>query len=129
MGKKWQTTVYLPEQYRMDVKAHKLDLSSMLTEQITYILGGQCEHGTMTPTVKAVKAKEVIRAVVPSLISEKYEDTHLMHWLPEADVHGDYEDRMMAYVHDVQRHASIDGHMSEILIFTRDYLATRDTPT
>lgn len=129
MAKKWQTTVYVPTEYKEGVKTHKLDLSGILTEQISYILGGACKTGIMCPTADKIKAKEAIRAVVVSLIDVKYEGSRVMRWLPEADVHGDYEDRMMGYVRDVQRCASVDGFIPEILIFTRDYLATRDTPT
>lgn len=83
----------------------------------------------MCPTVDKIKAKEAIRNVVVSLIDVKYDGNRVMRWLPEADIHGDYEDRMMEYVRDVQKNASIDGFIPEILVFTRDYLATRDTPT
>lgn len=129
MTKKWQTTVYVPTEYKEGVKTHKLDLSRIVTEQISYILGGACNTGIMCPTVDKIKAKEAIRTVVVSLIDVKYDGNRVMRWLPEADIHGDYEDRMMGYVRDVQKNASIDGFIPEILVFTRDYLATRDTPT
>ena len=129
MSKKWQTTVYLPADMREDVKGHKLDLSRMLTEQIEFILGGQCNTGTEMPTVKKVKAMQVIRDRVPAIIAERYDADRLMKYLPESDRHGDYEERMMMFVRDVQRTLGLDGHMSEILVFTRDHLSTLGTPT
>lgn len=81
------------------------------------------------PTVSKHKAITIIRENVPAIIQERYEPGRLMRYLPEADVHGDYEERMMAYVRDIQRSLGLDGHMSEILVFTRDHLATLDTPT
>jgi len=129
MAKKWQTTIYLPTEYKEGVKGHKLDLSGIVTEQLNYILGGQSTPEIMSPTLNKRRAMDVIRATVPQIIAEKYDDSRLIRWLPDADRHGDYLDRLAEYVRDVQNSASMDGYSSEIIVFTSNYLARMDNPT
>lgn len=129
MAKKWQTTIYLPTEYKEGVKSNKLDLSGIVTEQLDYILGGRSTPEIMSPTLNKRRAMDVIRATVPQIIAEKYDDSRLIRWLPEADRHGDYIERLSEYVKDVQNSAEMDGYSSEIIIFTSNYLARMDTPT
>lgn len=128
--KKWQTTVYVPAEYKEVVKSNKLDLSSIVAEQLLYMTGGNTQSGVrMCPTVDRNKAMEVIRSTIPEFIAENYDPNWLFRWLPESDVHGDYMDRLSDYVNNAQKYTGLDGYSSEILIYTRDYLASADIPT
>lgn len=128
--KKWQTTVYIPAEYKEVVKSNKLDLSSIVSEQLLYMTGGDTHAGVrMCPTVDRNKAMEVIRSTIPKFIAENYDPNWLFRWLPESDIHGDYMDRLSEYVASAQKCTGLDGYMSEILIYTRDYLASADLPT
>jgi len=129
MVKKWQTTIYVPTEYKEGVKNNKLDLSGIVVEQLNYILGGQSTPENMSPTLNKRRAMDVIRATVPQLIAEKYDDSRLIRWLPDADRHGDYIERLSEYVRDVQTSASLDGYSAEIIVYTTQYLARMDTPT
>ena len=127
--KKWQTTVYVPAEYKEVVKSNKLDLSSIVSEQLLYMTGGDTHAGVrMCPTVDRTKAMEVIRSTIPEFIAENYDPNWLFRWLPESDIHGDYMDRLSEYVTSAQKCTGLDGYMSEILIYTRDYLASADFP-
>lgn len=127
--KKWQTTVYVPAEYKEVVKSNKLDLSKMLTEQLLYYMGGHTESEIrMCPTIERSKAMEVIKSTLPEFITENYDPNWLFRWLPENDVHGDYVDRLSDYVNNAQKYTGLDGYSSEILIYTRDYLASADIP-
>ena len=89
--KKWQTTVYVPAEYKEVVKSNKLDLSSIVAEQLLYMTGGNTQSGVrMCPTVDRNKAMEVIKSTLPEFITENYDPNWLFRWLPENDVHGDY---------------------------------------
>ncbi len=128
--KKWQTTVYVPAEYKEVVKSNKLDLSDIIVEQLLYMTGGNTHSGVrMCPTVDRNKAMEVIRSTIPEFIAENYDPNWLFRWLPESDIHGDYMDRLSEYVTSAQKCTGLDGYMSEILIYTRDYLASADLPT
>lgn len=128
--KKWQTTVYIPAEYKEVVKSNKLDISSIVSEQLLYMTGGDTHAGIrMCPTVNRNKAMELIRSTIPEFIAENYDPNWLFRWLPESDIHGDYMDRLSEYVTSAQKCTGLDGYMSEILIYTRDYLASADLPT
>jgi hypothetical protein len=127
--KKWQTTVYVPAEYKEVVKSNKLDLSSIILEQLLYITGSDTKTGVrMCPTVDKTRAMEVIKSTIPGFIAENYDPNWLFRWLPENDVHGDYMDRLASYVNNAQKYTGLDGYSSEILIYTRDYLASADIP-